>query len=429
MIFEEKVHHLIIDSNEGLATWFRSSNYPGKSLRTSLSYCDFTNSDVDAIISSCNHLRAFDLSFSITQTLPDKFDKLLHLRYLDLSNNDELEMLPKSIAKLHNLQTLKLFKCRQLKELSHDTNKLVNLRVLDIDECGSLLYMPAGMNKLIYLHTLPLFLLYDFDELRHIKKGKVIELMTLFNSLRGFIKVHHNSGNLNFSKLDIMHATLQSLKLICILVSGHKEGHESALESLLFSNQFHEMKVENYGGTMLPSLTPRLMSIELERCDELQYIPSSLSQLCHLKYFKLKELKNVEFIKYDAPSSSAIFFPSLEKLEIREMQKLKGLWMEDVVFVPSFSKLLFLKISYCNRLTYFVSEALTFCMGGGGVQSIPISLKRLRINNSYIFNSLFRECVGSVDRIELSDIENLGALREGLQKLWHFCSKPCDWVL
>uniref|UniRef100_A0A803NB63 Uncharacterized protein n=1 Tax=Chenopodium quinoa TaxID=63459 RepID=A0A803NB63_CHEQI len=110
------------------------------------------------------------------------------------------------------------------------------------------------------------------------------------------------------------------------------------------------------------------------------------------------------------------------------MQRLKGLWMEEPVFIPSFSQLRVLCIFECKGLTYFppcprvkelkfykVSEALTFCMGGGGVQNIPISLKELSIDNSCVFNSLFTEFVGSIDCIELIYIEDLGTAREGFK--------------
>ncbi|XP_021752547.1 putative disease resistance protein RGA3 [Chenopodium quinoa] len=54
--FEGKVRHLYIDCNEGLTTWFHSSNCSTKTLRTFLKYSVSTTSDVDAIISNCSRL-------------------------------------------------------------------------------------------------------------------------------------------------------------------------------------------------------------------------------------------------------------------------------------------------------------------------------------------------------------------------------------
>lgn len=71
--------------------------------------------------------------------------------------NFDLEVLPKSITKLYNLETLKLTNCRNLKELPTDVIELVKLRILDISECSRLTHMPRGMSKLSCVHTLGSF--------------------------------------------------------------------------------------------------------------------------------------------------------------------------------------------------------------------------------------------------------------------------------
>uniref|UniRef100_A0A803MTU5 Disease resistance R13L4/SHOC-2-like LRR domain-containing protein n=1 Tax=Chenopodium quinoa TaxID=63459 RepID=A0A803MTU5_CHEQI len=108
---------------------------------------------VEAIVANCRFLRALDLRWVGIESLP-YIGELLHLRYLDLSHNTSLQVLPKSFTKLYNLQTLKLNWCSSLRELPKDLSRLVKLRFLDVEECDNLTYMPEGMGKLSSLHRL-----------------------------------------------------------------------------------------------------------------------------------------------------------------------------------------------------------------------------------------------------------------------------------
>ncbi|KAL2925065.1 putative disease resistance protein RGA1 [Bienertia sinuspersici] len=68
--------------------------------------------------------------------------------------NNRLELLPNSITKLYNLQTLELLKCSSLNELPKDFSKLVKLRSLGLEDCHALQHMPKGMDKLSCLQRL-----------------------------------------------------------------------------------------------------------------------------------------------------------------------------------------------------------------------------------------------------------------------------------
>lgn len=58
-----------------------------------------------------------------------------------------MKVLPKSIAKLYNLQTLRLYGCKCLKELPKRFNEAASLRNLDITSCCRLTNMPKGMSN------------------------------------------------------------------------------------------------------------------------------------------------------------------------------------------------------------------------------------------------------------------------------------------
>ena len=113
-----------------------------------------------------------DLSRLNITDLPNAIGGLLHLRWLNLSCNQELKMLPKSLTKLINLQFLDLNWCYKLKELPKDLNELVNLRTLfvfcargiretssDEDYRGGLRHMPLGMEKMASVTRLNKFVL------------------------------------------------------------------------------------------------------------------------------------------------------------------------------------------------------------------------------------------------------------------------------
>ena len=66
-----------------------------------------------------------------------------------LLNN--IEILPNSITKLLNLQTLILKKCLFLRELPKGINMLVSLKYLDITNCSKLTNMPLEIECLTSL--------------------------------------------------------------------------------------------------------------------------------------------------------------------------------------------------------------------------------------------------------------------------------------
>lgn len=82
-----------------------------------------------------HHLRCLRLlklkNMGITH-VPDEIEKLIYLRYLDLSQNESLNELPDKLCSLYNLQTLKLKMCKGLRRIPKGMMMMVNMRHLDI---------------------------------------------------------------------------------------------------------------------------------------------------------------------------------------------------------------------------------------------------------------------------------------------------------
>ncbi|XP_074312698.1 putative disease resistance protein RGA1 isoform X2 [Silene latifolia] len=320
-----------------------------KKLRTFLHFTDWgvlnpIKSDVTAICSHFKRLRVLDLSYSDLITLPDEVGNLSHLRYLDLSVNSKLSILPNSITKLYNLQVLNLNNT-SARKLPWNMKKLVNLRHLLLPYG---LGMPKGMDSLTCLRTLNTFTVEN-ETSKQVNICKLRDLKALVN-LRGELAIifqsHSSCDVANYRDVELIRAL--QLKKLCIHSEG--QGSTSIPETLLGSLQPHN----------------KLKGITITR---LEILPS-MSQLRHLKCLVLEYMLNVEFMEGSViagPShDELIFFPSLEKLTLIGFPKLKGWWKEEIsrvtgevgsssMAVPSFPSLLELILIDCPSLATFPS--------------------------------------------------------------------------
>ncbi|KAG4176989.1 hypothetical protein ERO13_A11G279250v2 [Gossypium hirsutum] len=135
----------------------------------------------DLIFANYRCLRVLELDDLNFEKILHSIYKLKHLRYLDVSDNPNLKILPKNICKIQNLQALKLDWCGGLEELPKKIEKLVNLTHLACCGCSSITHMPHGIGKLSSLETLSMFVV-DKDgslgdaDLRELKKFKAVNL-------------------------------------------------------------------------------------------------------------------------------------------------------------------------------------------------------------------------------------------------------------
>jgi Leucine-rich repeat (LRR) protein len=85
---------------------------------------------VEVYISRFKYLRVLDFKKSSFEELPSSIGTLIHLRFLNLEDNDEIKRLPDSICKLHNLQPLWLAGCENLERLPKGIRNMISLRSL-----------------------------------------------------------------------------------------------------------------------------------------------------------------------------------------------------------------------------------------------------------------------------------------------------------
>ncbi|XP_040366578.1 putative disease resistance protein RGA4 [Rosa chinensis] len=300
-----------------------------KKLRT-LATFDSSMSSIDIkAISQLKCLRTLNLSDNGIQELPEEIGELIHLRYLDLSENDGLEKLAHSLGNLYNLQTLRLTGCWGIRALPENMGNLINLRHLHTKRCDSLEYLPSGIGRLTSLQTLNTCPVnHDSGPSEGLKLGDLGSLDQLQGSL--FIKIQ---GNLKDATSEAQKARLWNKKL-CILVlqfpTLDKQSHVQVLEALRPHQDLQTLLIGYYGGTTAPSWMislQNLRSLSLHAWDGCEFLPplGKLPFLEKLLVFGMEKVKTVgdEFLgitdTQTSSSSSSVLFPKLKKLRFEEM--------------------------------------------------------------------------------------------------------------
>ncbi|KAG6772972.1 hypothetical protein POTOM_024402 [Populus tomentosa] len=343
--------------------------------------------DEGAWVSICRdfrRLRVLVLSDFGMEEVSPLIEKIKHLKYLDLSNN-EMEALSNSVTSLVNLQVLKLNGCRKLKELPRDIGKLINLRHLDVgcsrdrDFCEDLEYMPRGIEKLTSLQTLSCFVV---TKKRNSKSGIIggLDELRMLNELRGRleIRVEEYEGGSCISEFEgaklIDKKYLQSLSVRWdreLDSDSEINLYDKMLQSLQPNSSLQELRVEGDGGMRFPSWVSHLSnlaSIVLEDCGRLKHIPP-LDGIPSLEELRIAGLGDLEYIDSEGVGGKGVpmFFPSLKRLDISNCGRLKGWWkrwsrdemnddsdestIEEGLIMLSFPRLSSLQIRSCPNLT------------------------------------------------------------------------------
>ncbi|XVE63274.1 hypothetical protein DITRI_Ditri07aG0006900 [Diplodiscus trichospermus] len=302
-----------------------------KSLRTFLPFmlpnngvCFITNTVLIDLLPKLGCLRVLSLKgYSIT-VLPNFFENLVHLRYLDFSYT-AIKSLPNSVCTLHNLETLLLRGCL-LEKLPSEIELLVNLNHLDING-AKMKGMPSGIGKLTNLQRLSDFVLgagygHQIQEIKNLVhlKGD-LSLSGLENVVKtqdaGEAKLIDKSG-------------LDGLRLKWSSNFGNNTRNKAVEEEVLNMLEPHsdlkELVIENYGGTRFPnwiadSSLQNLLSLEINNCRSCRLLPP-IGKLPLLKDLSIRGMHDltkigIEFYGENQPNA----FPSLERLCFEDMPK------------------------------------------------------------------------------------------------------------
>ncbi|PWA58044.1 Disease resistance protein [Artemisia annua] len=327
-----------------------------RSVRSMLVFNRYHTSNIRQI-SSHVCLRVLYFNKIRSSTLPESICKLIHLRYLNISDS-EIKVLPESIIYLQNLQTLILEGCWKLRELPKGLRYMRNLQRLDIDNGNmfpSLKHMPVGIKELTNLRRLSNFAVGKY------KGARIGELGNL--NLLGWelwLSGLENVGGLRDAKSANLKdkTNLKSLTLDWSRGRSEETNDSEVVEGLEPNSGLQELKIDGYMGTVIsPSWLLKLVnltSIQLNQLRMCEQLPP-LGKLPSLKRIELWRMFYLKCFHDDDNSKSKdeILFPSLQQLHISEC------WY--LVSLPNnFPKLQSLELKSCHLLRYLPDEIQSF---------------------------------------------------------------------
>ncbi|XP_034900475.1 disease resistance protein RGA2 [Populus alba] len=381
-------------------------------------------------------LRVLVLSDFGMEEVSPLIEKLKHLKYLDLLNN-EMEALPNSITNIVNLQVLKLNGCRKLKELPRDIGKLINLRHLDVgcylddDLCENLEYMPRGIGKLTSLQTLSCFVAAKNRSSKSVMIGGLDELSRL-NELRGRLEIRVKGYESGSCVSEFEGAKLKDKQYLqSLTIWGDIQGdivsdsdlYDKMLQSLRPNSNLQVLVVRGYRTIGFPrwvSNLSNLVRIHLIFCPRLKHIPP-LDKIPCLEELLIMYLTNLEYIdsERDGGREVSIFFPSLKKLSIYNCPNLKGWWKKsrDELTMLCFPRLSSLSIVDCPNLTsmpLFPTLSILILLRAS---SMPLQ-QTMKMKSPVSSSSSFIRPLSKLKNLYMYSIDDMESLPEvGLQNL------------
>ncbi|XP_075653998.1 putative disease resistance protein RGA3 [Castanea sativa] len=299
--------------------------------------------------------------------------ELRHLRLLQVQNPD-ISAIPNSITKLYNLQTLAIKNCPYLRKLPKNLRNLTNLRHVKISQ-ADIKQMPINLGQLTCLQTLPFFFIGQ-------ETGHRIEELGCLSQLRGGLKIfnlEHVRDKEEAKAANLVGKTrLHKLEFHWSHERVGNNNDEDVLEGLQPHPHLKSLKIENFSGEKFPLwilagdnnggglfLFNHLLEISLVDCNKCQKIPT-LGHLPCLKFLQIGGMNNVTCIgaefydSYSGVGSSTsrggsgrnALFPALERLDLQRMPNLVE-WkdtMDPTTTRMVFPRLEKLTIKQCEKL-------------------------------------------------------------------------------
>lgn len=416
-ILNQTIRHLTLFLQSGHQIHLLFSQYEMKKLRTLFVVPSKMPSplpvELDFLL-QLTSIRTLRLSGCDVTKLPKDIDKLIHLRYLNLSDNTHLQELPNKLCNLFNLQTLRLKGCTALLRLPEGMGKLLNLRHLYIDGCDLLEELPNGIHMLTLLRILDRFVV-PCDYLENNRAMKLGDLNSL-KYLKGPLSISgienvEDAGDAKKAKLE----NKEDLVHIKLIFSAGPElrREDNELAELLEGLQPHpnliSLEIREYRGrTLFPSwltLLVNLKGIVLKDCPNCVVLPP-LGKLPSLELLHIEDMGRVEklgleFLGMETGSvgteieSCSVPFPRLKELYFGGLNRWKEWsWRSEESYLSLMPCLLSLRISNCDSL----KELPDFLRG--------IPLQNLTIDSCPILEERYVEGLG-VDWIKISHIPNI----------------------
>ncbi|KMT17026.1 hypothetical protein BVRB_2g042280 [Beta vulgaris subsp. vulgaris] len=296
-------------------------------LRTFTMFDDNPNIEMLDFFQKFQYVRTLYLDSRIIEELWECIGGLKQLRFL-LIRLRKIKVLPKSIGRLFNLQTLNLDECYDLEEVPH-VGFLVKLRHLFIENT-SLKEMPLGMGRLTSLQTLDKFVLgakgvSRLSELRNLNHlhGK-LAILGLENVTRvkdaEEAKLHKKYGldelNLQWDEVD--------------------DGMQDEIDENTISSVLEQLKphtsikicnLKGYTGLTLPAWLgdvsfKNMVDIKVVNCTRCERLPplGNLPLLTYLEIQGMEGIKQVGEEFYGAPDCSSVPFKALRGLIFMKMK-------------------------------------------------------------------------------------------------------------
>ncbi|KAJ8438865.1 hypothetical protein Cgig2_007710 [Carnegiea gigantea] len=252
--------------------------------------------------------------------------------------------------------------------------------------------MPQGIGKLSCLQQLPLFVVGDNNSTSKQSIVDQMEELKALTDLKGSlrIKIVKNTGYIveNAGERGYIRNKphLSHVRIVFPGDAEERNGMRDNEEGLLLEDlqphpKLRELELWGYMGSRMPSWAgednlaislPNLVKASFTGCFALQHLPS-LRKFRDLKFLRLSFLDNLEYVENTTrranisdgagTSEPDTFFPSLERLWLSYLPKLKGWWIDEEInntygkhghrLLPSFPHLIRLTIHSCPNLTCF----------------------------------------------------------------------------